>query len=209
MGPESVDNFLYVYNKSLPIKEQVLFSDGDFHLLNVRLQYTNKIYFGVHWTVLHKKSVSHYFKCKDRGYTESCKDSLDSFFSHFRRKRDVFGDAKASLYKKKHFTFVPQQTHINSVYGREVDIYFAFENDKYRFTNIVFKDDNCIMKGLYAPKKELFITEGSDPFKVGYVLDEDTTPTVKDLDYFHDKCVQSLSNVNTVVNTEYSNIKIY
>jgi len=209
LDPSFSDNYTYLFDKNLPLKDQILFSDRKFYLINVRLQYTNNLYFGVHWSVFYNNTITHLFKCKDRGFSESCFENLDNFLSSFKKKTDVFGSTKATHSQKKNFTFKKQKTHISSICGRDVDVFYAYEGDKYRYTSFQFTDDKSIIKGLYAPKKELFLTEGSDPFRVGYVCDEDKNPTSKDLDYLRDRTVISLSNVNTIINTEYSKIKIY
>lgn len=210
MEPSLSENYTFSYDKTLPLKDQILHTDGKKHLLNVRLHYTNNLFFGVNWCVLSNNKLYHLFKCKDRelGFSEKCGESLDIFLSSFRNSKRVLNITNYTQ-SEDNFTIVKQDTHITNILNREIDVYFAYEEDKYRHTMFQFKDDKNILKGLYAPKKELFATEGPDPFRVGYVCDEDKNPTIKDLNYFLERSIVSLSNVNTFVNTEYSKIKIY
>ena len=65
---EESDNFQYSYDKSKPLLDQVLYTVGNVHLINVRKTYTNNIYFGVYWTVLindEQPFLAHNFQCKD------------------------------------------------------------------------------------------------------------------------------------------------
>jgi hypothetical protein len=206
----SDNDYYYEYDRSLPIKDQILDSQHNLYLLNVRKVYTNNTYFGVKFSILNAQKnsyIAHNFYCKDRGFTEEKVNTLDGFYSA-RSKEYIFRLAKHTE-EEFGFTYQKQDLTYPPINGRVFSIYYAYDKLQYKNTSFVFEDNNAVWRGLYGASQEQFddwdLVANN---KESYVL-HDSIPSKKQLDEFYHKAVVSFSNTIYEENTAYSKIKIY
>lgn len=202
-------NYYYEYDKSLPLKDQIIDSHDGFYLLNVRKIFTNNTYFGVKFSILNSRDnyITHSTYCKDRGFTEEKVNTQDGFFS-VRSKKYIFNLAK-HIETEVEFTYKRQDIEYPPINGRTFSIYFAYDDLHYKSTTYVFDDNKGVVRGLYGVSQEQFDTwDLVKSNKESHVL-HDTTPSKEQLDEFYKKTVISLSNNIQEINTDYSKIKIF
>lgn len=206
---EVSDEYVYEFDKNLSLKEQVLVSIDNCHLLNVRKKYTNNLYFGASFSIYkHGKNpfISHSVFCKDRGYTEELVDTFEGFIS-LRGLEDLVTIPNRQVRNKNKYEYFKQPNPFAPITGRTFDIYYAFDEDNnYKQCTFKFHDGKAIWRGLYGASKSEYENYVKD-FDV--VILESEQPTDEQLKYFYEKAVVSFSNVITEVNTDYSKIKVF
>ena len=198
--PEYSDEWVFKYNKDIPLKNQIICTSNYNHLLNVRKIYTNNIYWGVIWTILDRyNEISHNFRCKDRGFSEDFVDNKEAFVNIFINKfsNDYFTTETFSNYKV-----------IKPDFLQEYETKFLIDpNGNYYATTAVI-NNTARARGLYGATTEKNHQEQLKELGVSIFNRFPTEEEVK----FHiiDKHINSLSaNYETRVNTEYSQIKVY
>ena len=188
---EKLESFVFKYDRSRKIKDLVIASTHDIHLLSVNKKYSNNEYFGACNFILvldERPFVLKHFKCKDRGFTEELVDNKDAYVEHLFKYHFEFG------FRRKNFNApIRQETTLDNLNGRDFYIDFCYKDGSYFCTDFVFDNPQAVFRGLYG---------GED-------IPKDSTPTFEDLNYLRDQAEISFSNVYHEVTTEYSQIKVY
>lgn len=195
---EESSNFKIYYSNNKPISTQILFSDDNKSLINVRKVYTNKQYFGVKFsTIFHKdKTIIHEFRCKDRGFTEELVDNKDRFLEEYHKR--LKSTSEKQIRMKNTYTSRKVNFH------KEHDLTFYYDsNNNYRFSSISY--DNSTFRGLYGEyDKEEYEARIKEH---GYAV-FCREPTLEEVSiHLINSATVSYSNLISEINTEYSDIR--
>jgi len=198
---EELNEYYFVPRKDKSLKDQILYSDENINLLNVRKIYTNNTYFGVSYTTLHNSDSSflHEFRCKDRGFSEEIVDDKESFLHLFKTNLLDSSLNLISAYKNE---FVKKPANFFTQY----DLHFYYNNNnEYKCSSIMF--NNCLFRGIYGSQDEEEYEINTKVFGFTTLNREPTEYEVKD--HLVNKAKISFSNHITRVNTAYSDIKVF
>ena len=203
---EESDNFQYSYDKSKPLLDQVLYTVGNVHLINVRKTYTNNIYFGVYWTVLindEQPFLAHNFQCKDRGYSEEVVDDWDKF-KCIKPLDDILNFTPAI--KKRKPIFKKQKIDLPLITDRKFEVVFVYEGDSGRYDYTHLQDDTGTFRGLYGSNDQESYEDTVKEFGISIPPGRD--PNLDEINYLWEQANISFSNSISFVNTDYSSIKV-
>ena len=186
--------FRLKYDKSKPLKDQLIFKKDRFYLLNVSKTYVDNNYIGVTFFYFtDEKKVHKHFIDKFR-YSEEVVEQKEKFLSDSKFKKFLRERKKIDVNKIDTYT-VPFKLIVGNeiVTGEKV-----YANNTYAFSNFYFSN-NVVCKGVYGYgyKKKFH--------KQNKLLE----PTDNDLfRYAEQMKYTALQNVYTYVKTEYSQIDI-
>ena len=197
--PEFSDDWVFIPEKNNKLQNQIIFTWDDLSLLNVRKIFTNGIYYGVIYTTIDNEgSISHNFRCKDRGFTEEVVDDKEAFVYHF--KQILAQSANRYLKRSKFKT-------IKANFLQEYQVAFVIDDDDNYFATTALVN-KAPTRGIYGAITQ---KQYEERFKENGFSILNRFPTEEEVK-FHliDKQINALSaNFITRVNTAYSNIKIY
>jgi hypothetical protein len=78
---------VYVPNQGVKLKDQIICSVDNIHLINVLKNYTNDVYWGSTFScIIDSDNIVNMFLCKDRGLTEDLVDNKEAFVNFFSSK---------------------------------------------------------------------------------------------------------------------------
>lgn len=196
-----IESFVFKYDRSKKIKDLILASNDNIHLLSVKKKYSNNEYFGAYnfFLVLDEKPfVFKHFKCKDRGFTEELVDNKDAYIEY------LFEHHFRSGFKSKNFDApIRQDIKLDKINGRDFYIEYGFKDGFYFYTDFIFDNPPAVFRGLYGSENL-----EKDTKLYGIAIPKDSTPTFEDLLYLRDQAEISFSNVYHEVSTEYSQIEV-
>ena len=196
--PETDDYWLFKYDNTKKITEQLVHYDQGFALLNVRKAYTNDIYWGVFFTTMDKQgTIFHNFRCKDRGFPEALVDDKDHFLEIY--KKDLIGSVNRNKQRS-------QYKSVNPDFYKEYDVSFMVDsNNNYYATTAVV--ENSLVRGLYGSVSTKSYEEKTKEYGISVLNRFPTKEEVKT--YIIDKQTEAInSNFITHVSTAYSKIII-
>jgi len=198
--PEFSDEWVFVPEKNAKLQNQIIFTWDDLSLLNVRKIFTNGIYYGVIYTTIDNKgSISHNFRCKDRGFTEEIVDDKEAFVSHFKQK--LAQSANRYIKRSKFKT-------IKANFLQEYQVAFVIDDDGNYFATTALVNNKAPTRGIYGATTQ---KQYEQRFKENGFSILNRFPTEEEVK-FHliDKQINALSaNFITRENTAYSNVKVF
>jgi len=175
------DQYVFTFDSSKTLHKQAIYEDDNHYLLNVLKIYTNNTYFAVQYSCLNKESkkISHHFRCKDRGFSESLVDNKIFFIDFYK-----LHEANVSVYTEK---FYEKLYEIKADFLNEYEVTFVFDSDNIYNYSYAYINGSCC-RGLYGntiPTETEILKNLIEPSKI------------------------SLSNHITRINTSYSDIKVF
>lgn len=196
--PESGSgDYVFSFDKTLPLRDQVIDAEKDFYLLNVRKVFTNNVYYGVSYSVLdNQNNILHHFKCKDSSRLSEVEiDNKETFMNFYRSWEKV----RNSL-QDRNITLIKQD------FDLPYEVYFCYKQNNLYFYTIIDYDSDNTFRGLYGSESEESYKRAiRDTSKVWFY---NSVPTEKQVFDFVEEKKLSLSNVMHTVSTEYSSIII-
>ena len=186
--------FKIKYDKSKTLKDQLIYKDNNFYLLNVSKTFVNNSYIGVtfFYCVDEKKVHKHFIDTLF--FPEELVGNKSKFLSNIRFKKFIEDRKKVNFNSISTYT-VPFKLTVGDeiVKGEKV-----YANNTYAFSNFYFSN-NVVCKGVY----------GYGYKKKFHKQDKLLEPTDDDLKkYAEEMKYTALQNVYTYVKTEYSQIDI-
>jgi hypothetical protein len=198
--PEVSDEWLYVPEKHTKLKDQIICSVGNIHLINVLKIYTNNTYWGcIHTSINSSGQLLNLFHCKDRkGLSEDVVDDKDSFIKLY--KEVLSNKINKFIPKTKYKTYKPD-------FLQEYDVKFILKpNGTYFGTTALV--NNAPTRGLYGSNTEEEYIKDVKNFGISILGRFPTEEEVQT--HIIDKQIHALSaNFITRVNTAYSNVKVF
>ena len=198
--PELSDEWVFVPEKNVSLQNQIIFTWDNLNLINVRKILTNGIYYGVIYTTIDNEgSISHNFRCKDRGFTEEVVDDKEAFVFHFKQK--LAQSANRYLKRSKFKT-------IKANFLQEYQVAFIIDDDNNYFATTALVNNKAPTRGIYGANTQ---KQYEQRFKENGFSILNRFPTEEEVK-FHliDRQINALSaNFITRENTAYSNIKVF
>ena len=198
--PEFNEEWVYVPEQGVKLKDQIICSIDNIHLINVLKNYTNDIYWGCTFTsVIDSDNIVNMFLCKDRGLTEDLVDNKEAFVDLFLSNlyRQTLRAVKRSEYKS-----------IKPSFLQEHQVKFILYPDDSYYATTAIVNNTAFTKGLYGSNTENDYLEKTKKFGISVL---NRLPTQQEVQkYIIDTQLQAVSsNFITRVNTVYSSIKVY
>jgi len=198
--PEYSNEWVYVPEKEIKLKEQIICSVGDTHLINVLKIYTNNLYFGVMFTSVEPSgTLINMFRCKDRGFPENLVDNKEVFINLYTSD---LGDA--TLYSTKRSEF----KSIKPDFLQEYQVEFILNPDGTYYATTGVINNTAPFRGLYGSSTKEEYERRKETFGISIF---NRFPTEEEIQtHIIDKQLNTLSaNFITRVNTAYSNVKVF
>ena len=199
--PELSDEWVYVPEKHTKLKDQIICSIGNIHLINVLKIYTNNTYWGCIHTSINSGKLLNLFQCKDRkGLSEDFVDNKEAFVNLFKETLSI--NTTKTLARSEFKTIKPN-------FLQEYGVKFILNPDgTYYGTMALLKNGEAPVRGLYGSNTEEEYAITVKEWGVSILGRFPTEEEVKT--HVIDKQVNALSaNFITRVNTAYSNVKVY
>ena len=198
--PEFSDEWVYIPDKETKLKDQIICTVGNIHLINVLKIYTNNLYFGVMLTSIEPSgNLVHLFQCKDRkGLSEDFVDDKEALVS-------LFKDSLST--KTSNFLLTTEYKTIKPNFLQEYRVEFVlYPDDTYYATTALV--NNALTRGLYGSNTKEDYDINIKHFGVSIL---NRLPTEEEVQtHIIDKQLNALSaNFITRVNTAYSNVKVF
>lgn len=198
--PELNDEWVYVPEKHTKLKDQIICSVGNIHLINVLKIYTNDIYWGcIHTSITNSGKLLNLFQCKDRkGLSEDLVDNKEAFVNLFK---------ETLCLNTSNLDLKTEYNTIKADFLQEYKVEFILNTDGTYFGTTALVN-NAPTRGLYGSNTE---EEYAITVKEWGVSIFGRFPTEEEVKtHVIDKQVNALSaNFITRVNTAYSNVKVY
>ena len=198
--PEVSDEWLYVPEKHTKLKDQIICSVGNIHLINVLKIYTNNTYWGCIYTSINSSGqLLNLFHCKDRkGLSEDVVDNKEAFLNIFK---------ETLCFNTNNFVSKTEYRTINADFLQEYDVKFILKpNGTYFGTTALV--NNAPTRGLYGSNTEEEYIKNVKNFGISILGRFPTEEEVQT--HIIDKQLNALSaNFITRVNTAYSNVKVF
>ena len=186
--------FKVSFDRSKNLKDQIIYAEDNFYLLNVSKTYVNNNYIGVTlFYIKNSKKIQKAFRDVN-WFSEDLVDDKENFLLNKRFKKlikDKYEDKKNSVYT---YSVPFSLTLDNEVINGEK----VYTDNVYAFSNFYFAN-NIICRGVYGYGFKKYF------FNNNKILE----PTQDDLiSYAKEMKYTALQNVYTYVKTEYSKIEI-
>jgi hypothetical protein len=198
--PEFNDDLVYVPNQGVKLKDQIICSVDNIHLINVFKNYTNDKYWGCTFTsVVDSDNIVNMFLCKDRGLTEDLVDNKEAFVNFFSSKlyRKTLKNVERSEFKTIEPSFL-----------QEYQVKFILRPDNTYYATTAIVNNTAFTRGLYgSTTKEDYIEDIND-YGISIF---NRFPTEQEVQkYIIDTQLEAVTaNFISRVNTAYSSIKVY
>jgi len=198
--PEYSNEWVYVPEKEIKLKEQIICSVDDTHLINVLKIYTNNLYFGVMFTSVEPSgTLINMFRCKDKGFPENLVDNKEAFINLYTSD---FGAGTLYIAERSEFkSFKPD-------FLQEYQVEFILNPDGTYFATTGVINNTAPFRGLYGSSTK----EGYERIKERLGISIfNRFPTEEEIQtHIIDKQLNTMSaNFITRVNTAYSNVKVF
>jgi len=197
-NPEQDDDYVYFAQENKSFLDQVIYEESGNYLLNVRKIYTDNVYYGVAFTTYHPKiGIKHQFKCKDRpiGSLEIVEDK-NKFLSYM-----LFVNPINFLTNVRNENFIQKEIFFDLPYR----VFFCFTEDGQYKNTIYLLEDGRTLRGLYGAKDENQLPKLLEMFSGFASLGP---PNKEQVIAFYEDKMQTYSNNNISISTDYSNIII-
>jgi len=196
---ELKDEWFYVPEKNTKLREQIICSVDNIHLINVLKIYTNNTYWGYFFTsITNSGELFNFFQCRDKGLSEDLVDDKDSFIKLY--KEVLSNKINKFIPKTKYKTYKPD-------FLQEYDVQFILNPDGTYFGTTALVN-NAPTRGLYGSNTEEEYAESVKRWGVSVLGRFPTEEEVQT--HIIDKQIHALSaNFITRVNTAYSNVKVF
>jgi hypothetical protein len=198
--PEYNEDWVYVPDQGIKLKDQIICSVDNIHLINVFKNYTNDKYWGCTFTsVVDSDNIVNMFLCKDRGLNENLVDNKEAFVNLFTS--NLIYLTKDSL-EKSNFK------SIKANFLQEHHVKFVFYPDGTYYATTAIVNNVAYTRGLYGSRNKKIYDRNTKSFGISIL---NRLPTKEEVQkYVIDPQLQAVSaNFITRVNTAYSYIKIY
>ena len=198
--PEYSNEWVYIPEKETNLKDQILCSVDDLHLINVLKIYTNNLYFGAMFTCIETSSnIINMFWCKDRGLFETLVDDKESLVNYF--KTELAASTKRNVARSDFKTIKPD-------FLQEYQVEFVISPDGTYYATTGVINNTAPFRGLYGSSTVEEYERRKENFGITIF---NRFPTKEEVQtHIIDKQFNALSaNFITRVNTAYSNVKVF
>ena len=198
--PEYSNEWVYVPEKEIKLKEQIICSVDDTHLINVLKIYTNNLYFGVMFTSVEPSgTLINMFRCKDKGFPENLVDNKELFINLYTSNHGA-----GTLYIAKRSEF----KSIKPDFLQEYQVEFILNPDGTYFATTGVINNTAPFRGLYGSSTKEEYERRKETLGISIF---NRFPTEEEVQtHIIDKQFNALSaNFITRVNTAYSNVKVF